>query len=166
MALQDVAEKYRAKPIKFAHVVVEAETIRLFITYADKTEVSLKLKTREGAEQLKELLFVKPAPCKLCGYEPKILDGMVSCLHCSIHTTSTKKWDTIMREPPNVRQMVADLTEPLRVCRWVITEGSNEPLVGHMAINALTKIGKLDLSEFYERADDARAAEKSLLQNT
>lgn len=159
MGLEDIAVKYRDKPIRVAHVVVEAETIRLFITYMDNTESSIKFKTREAAEKVRELLHVKPLPCRVCGGQPAATDKMISCNRCSIHVSGRSKWDDLMRESPNVRQLVADLSEPLAICKSILVDNADE-FLAHQIVNMLVRLQKLDLSAFYVRAQDARSAEE------
>jgi hypothetical protein len=159
--LEELARKYRAKPIQIAYYVFENEEHRLYISYKDKTESSIKFKTREGAEAFIPRLYREPLPCKCCGQQPSKNNTLVSCPRCSIHVGTEAMWNSLMEETPPIRKLLNDTSEPVRVCKSVVALAS-EPLLVHMAMGALTKIGKLDLTDFFVDEADARREEQRL----
>lgn len=163
--LDELARKYRAKPIQIAYYVHENEEHRLYISYKDKTETSIKFKTREGAEAFIPRLYREPLPCKCCGQPPSKNSSLVSCPRCSIHVGTESMWNRLMQETPPVRKLLNDTQEPTRVCKSVVVLAS-EPLLVHMAVNALAKIGKLDLTDFFVEEADARREEQRLKQSS
>ena len=74
-------------------------------------------------------------------------------------------WNRLMQETPPVRKLLNDTQEPIRVCKSVVVLAS-EPLLVHMAVNALAKIGKLGLTDFFVEEADARREEQRLKQSS
>ena len=159
--LREVARKFREKPIKLAYYFLENGIHRVYITYADKTEASVKFKTREGAEAFIPLLYEKPLPCRVCGNQPTNLSGMISCGRCSIHAGTEAIWNQLMTDTPPVRKLLAETRACLEVCTDVIMMAEEQFLVTK-AVKTLTNIKKLDLSPYFAEAKDARAEEERL----
>lgn len=159
--LMDIARKYREKPIKLAYYFLENDTHRVYITYADKTEASIKFKTREGAEAFIPLLYVKPLPCRVCGGDPTNMSGMISCGRCSIHAGTEATWNQLMTDALPVRKLLEETRACLEVCTDVIMMSEEQFLVTK-AVKAMTNIKKLDLSPYFSDVKDARAEEERL----
>lgn len=159
--LEQLAAKYRVKPIRIAYYVLENDEHRLYISYKDNSETSIKFKTREGATSFIQRLHKKPMPCRVCGVEPIKTGEMVSCTRCSIHAGTEARWNELMTDALPIRKLLADTGLALDVCKDVIML-SEEPFLVNKAVRALDTAGKLDLSAYFTDAKDARAEEERL----
>lgn len=159
--LELAARKYREKPIKLAYYFLENDVHRVYITYADKTEASIKFKTREGAESFIPLLYVKPLPCRVCGGNATKVNGMVSCNQCSIHVGTEAAWNKLMTDELPIRKLLSETNACLEVCTDVIMLSEEQSLVAK-AVKVLKRINKLDLTPYFVDKKDARAEEERL----
>lgn len=159
--LEQLAAKYRVKPIRIAYYVLENDEHRLYISYKDATEASIKFKTREGATAFIPRLYKVPLPCRICGTTPIKTGDMVSCTRCSIHAGTEARWNELMTDALPIRKLLADTGAAIAVCRDVVMLSEEQFLV-QKAMRVLDTAGKLDLSAHFTDAEDARIEEERL----
>lgn len=161
MSFSALADRLRTEPVLYAQALMDGATPTLYITFVSGAEKQVQCKTLEGAQGVADALLQKPIPCRLCGNEPKISGEMVSCMSCSIHVGTRAAWTKLMKERMSVSEINEKLTAPLKVCKLVALDSTDE-FLQNLAQRAVLATNDLDMSSYFTRSEDAKRAEETI----